>query len=39
MNFTKTTEQSSKTEHLEKILLALQSDKTVPDAVKQALPK
>jgi N-acetylmuramic acid 6-phosphate etherase len=45
MNFTKTTEQSSKYEHLEKMsvqeLLANinQEDKTVPDAVEQALPK
>jgi N-acetylmuramic acid 6-phosphate etherase len=45
MNFTKTTEQSSKYEHLEKMsvqeLLANinQEDKTVPDAVEQALPQ
>jgi N-acetylmuramic acid 6-phosphate etherase len=44
MNFT-TTEQSSKYEHLEKMsvqeLLANinQEDKTVPDAVEQALPQ
>jgi N-acetylmuramic acid 6-phosphate etherase len=42
MNFTKTTEQSSKYEHLEKMsvqeLLANinQEDKTVPDAVEKA---
>jgi N-acetylmuramic acid 6-phosphate etherase len=44
MNFTKTTEQSSKYEHLEKmsvqeLLCINQEDKTVPDAVEQALPK
>jgi N-acetylmuramic acid 6-phosphate etherase len=45
MNFTKTTEQSSKHEHLEKMsvqeLLANinQEDKTVPDAVERALPQ
>jgi N-acetylmuramic acid 6-phosphate etherase len=44
MNFTKTTEQSSKYEHLEKmsvqeLLYINQEDKTVPDAVEQALPK
>jgi N-acetylmuramic acid 6-phosphate etherase len=44
MNFTKTTEQSSKYEHLEKmsvqeLLNINQEDKTVPDAVEQALPQ
>ena len=45
MNFTKTTEQSSKYEHLEKMsvqeLLSNinREDKTVPDAVEKALPQ
>ena len=45
MNFTKTTEQSSKYEHLEKMsvseLLANinQEDKTVPLAIEKALPQ
>jgi N-acetylmuramic acid 6-phosphate etherase len=45
MNFTKTTEQSSKYEHLEKMSVAEllsninQEDKTVPFAVEKALPQ
>jgi N-acetylmuramic acid 6-phosphate etherase len=45
MNFTKTTEQSSKYEHLEKMSVAQllaninQEDKTVPFAVEKALPQ
>ena len=45
MNFTKTTEQSSKYEHLEKMSVSEllsninQEDKTVPLAIEKALPQ
>ena len=45
MTFTKTTEQSSKYEHLEKMSVQElltninQEDKTVPDAVEKAIPQ